>query len=111
SRFQVRSWAYTDRHVYTSTIEKLCKQALIKNHRREISAMTENDIADDLLDGMKAICRFLNIKERQGYELAETGRLPLFKLGDRKWQARKSTLRRHIESLESKGTAWGRAAS
>jgi hypothetical protein len=63
--------------------------------------MTEDDLADDLLDGMRAICRFLNIKERQGYELAETGRLPLFKLGDRKWQARKSTLRRHIQKLEA----------
>jgi hypothetical protein len=66
--------------------------------------MGDNDLGDDLLDGMTAICRFLNIKERRGYNLAETGRLPLFKLGDRKWQARKSTLRRHIESLETAET-------
>ena len=43
--------------------------------------MADNDLADDLLDGMSAICRYLNIKERQGYDLAEKGRLPLFKLG------------------------------
>jgi len=38
---------------------------------------------------------------RRTYELAEKKRLPLFKLGRRKWQARKSTLRRHIEGLDS----------
>jgi len=65
--------------------------------------MAEDDLADDLLDGMSEICRFLNMKERQGYDLAEKGRLPLFKFGDRKWQARKSTLRRHIEQLEAGG--------
>lgn len=48
--------------------------------------MADNDLADDVLNGMSAICRFLNIKERQGYDLAEKGRLPLFKLGGRKWQ-------------------------
>jgi len=67
--------------------------------------MADNDLADDVLNGMSAICRYLNIKERQGYELAETGRLPLFKLGGRKWQGRKSTLRKHIEGLEAKGAA------
>jgi excisionase family DNA binding protein len=63
--------------------------------------MAEDSLADDLLDGMSAICRYLNIKERQGYELAEKGRLPLFKFGGMKWQGRKSTLRRHIEQLEA----------
>jgi hypothetical protein len=63
--------------------------------------MADNDLADDMLDGMTAICRYLKIKTRQGYELAETGKLPLFKLGGKKWQARKSTLRRHIEKLEA----------
>jgi hypothetical protein len=66
--------------------------------------MADNDLADDLLDGMSAICRYLNIKERQGYDLAEKGRLPLFKLGGgrkSRWQGRKSTLRKHIERLES----------
>jgi excisionase family DNA binding protein len=67
--------------------------------------MADNDLADDVLNGMTEICRYLNIKERQGYELAETGRLPLFKLGGRKWQGRKSTLRKHIEGLEAKGAA------
>jgi hypothetical protein len=65
--------------------------------------MAEDDLADDLLHGMGAICRFLNIKERQGYDLAERGRLPLFKLGGKTWEARKSTLLRHIEQLEAGG--------
>jgi hypothetical protein len=65
--------------------------------------MAEDSLADDLLDGMSEICRYLKMKERQGYDLAEKGRLPLFKLGDRKWQGRKSTLRRHIEQLEAGG--------
>jgi hypothetical protein len=66
--------------------------------------MADNDLADDMLDGMTAICRYLRIKPRLGYQLAETGKLPLFKLGDPKkgtWRARKSTLRRHIEDLEA----------
>jgi hypothetical protein len=63
--------------------------------------MADDDLTSDILHGMRAICRFLSIKERQGYELAEAGKLPLFKLGDRKWQGRKSTLLRHVERLEA----------
>jgi excisionase family DNA binding protein len=63
--------------------------------------MAEDNLAEDLLDGMSEICRYLNIKERWGYELAEQGRLPLFKFGGRRWQGRKSTLLRHIQNMEA----------
>jgi hypothetical protein len=53
--------------------------------------MAEDELANDMLEGIPAISRFLNIKTRQGYALAEAGRLPLFKLGkDGTWRARKS---------------------
>jgi excisionase family DNA binding protein len=62
--------------------------------------MPDNDLAADFLDGVPAIAAFLGLPARRVYELAEKKRIPAFKLGDGKWQARKSTLRRHIESLE-----------
>lgn len=61
----------------------------------------ESDLASDLLDGVAEIAEFTGLPERRVYYLAERGLLPLFKMGDRKWQARRSTLRRHIESLEA----------
>lgn len=64
--------------------------------------MTDDDLTNDLLNGAEAIGAFLQQSPRQTYHLLETGKLPAFKLGDRKWQARKSTLRRHIEALEAK---------
>jgi hypothetical protein len=40
------------------------------------------DIAEDLLDGMKAISRFVGTSERRGFYLAEKGLLPgVFKQG------------------------------
>jgi hypothetical protein len=39
--------------------------------------------------------------ERRGYYLAERGLLPVFKVGERKWCACKSTLRQHIAELEA----------
>jgi hypothetical protein len=62
--------------------------------------MAENDLASDLLYGAPAIGAFLGLSVTQAYRLLEAGRLPGFKLADKKWRARKSTLRRHIESLE-----------
>jgi hypothetical protein len=38
---------------------------------------------------------------RRAYDWAEKRKIPVFKIGDRKWQARKSSLRRHIENLEA----------
>jgi excisionase family DNA binding protein len=63
--------------------------------------MLDNDLATDFLDGVSAIAAFLGLPTRRVYELAEKKRIPVFKFGEgKKWQARKSTLRRHIESLE-----------
>ena len=62
--------------------------------------MSDDDLANDLLDGMGPIARFLGVPERRAYDWAEKGKIPVFKIGERKWQARKSTLRRHIEDLE-----------
>lgn len=63
--------------------------------------MKDDDLAADLLDGIPAIAAFLGLPVRRTYELAEKNKLPLFKLGDRRWQGRKSTLKRHVESLET----------
>jgi excisionase family DNA binding protein len=63
--------------------------------------MKDDDLAADLLDGIPAIAAYLGLPVRRTYELAEKKKLPLFKLGERKWQGRKSTLRRHIEELDA----------
>lgn len=60
-----------------------------------------DDLADDLLSGVEAIAAFTGLKKRKIYYLAESGRLPVFKLDDRVWCARKSTLRKHIDNLEA----------
>ena len=62
--------------------------------------MANDDLAADLLDGIPAIANFLGLPVRRTYELAEKRKLPVFKIGDRKWQARKSSLRRHIDGLD-----------
>jgi hypothetical protein len=62
-------------------------------------AMENESLATDLLDGMPAIARSYGCSERRGYYLAENKLIPAFKVGE-KWCARKSTLKRHIESLE-----------
>ena len=59
-----------------------------------------NSLKDDLLDSVDAIAEYMNKSPRQTYYLLERGLLPAFKLGG-KWQARKSTLHRHIEQLEA----------
>jgi hypothetical protein len=64
--------------------------------------MADDDLKNDLLNGAEAIAAFLNQTERRIYHLLEMGKLPAFKLGGRKWQARKSSLRRQIEALEAK---------
>ncbi len=65
--------------------------------------MADDDLASDLLEGIPAIAAFLGLPVRRTYDLAEKKKLPLFKLGNRKWQGRKSTLRRHIEGLDARG--------
>ena len=59
-----------------------------------------DDLADDLMTGITPISKFLGWPPRKTYYEAEKGRLPLFKVGERIWCGRKSTLRRHIEKLE-----------
>jgi hypothetical protein len=58
--------------------------------------METEKLADDLLDGVKAIAAFTGLPERRVYYLAEKKKLPLFKIGDR-WAGRKSRLRRDLD--------------
>jgi hypothetical protein len=58
------------------------------------------DLAGDLLDGVPAIADFGGWKKRRTYYLLENKLIPAFKIG-KKWTARKSTLRRHLEGLEA----------
>jgi len=58
-------------------------------------------LANDLLDGVAAIAAFTGLPQRRIYHLAEKGLLPLFKMDERKWCGRKSTLRSYIEKLEA----------
>jgi hypothetical protein len=53
----------------------------------------------DLLSGAESIAAFLGIKPRRVYHLAETQRLPVFRLGATLC-ARKSTLVKWIERME-----------
>ena len=60
-----------------------------------------NDDSSDLLNGVNAIAQYLNLTPRQVYYLAESHSLPLFKYGGTgQWRGRKSTLKRHIDTLE-----------
>lgn len=63
--------------------------------------MAKENLADDLLTGVGAIAAFTGLTKREVYHLAPKGKLPVFKVGDRKWCARKSTLKAHIEKLEA----------
>ena len=62
--------------------------------------MEKDRLADDLLNGVAEIADFTGLTKRRVYYLVENGMLPVFKMGPRKWQARKSTLRQHIANLE-----------
>jgi hypothetical protein len=63
--------------------------------------MENEDLARDLLDGVPAIAAFTGWTERRVYYLAERGLIPVFKVSEGRWSARKSTLRRHVEKLEA----------
>jgi hypothetical protein len=67
-----------------------------------MEADMEEDLGNDLLNGVPEIARFTGLTPRRVYDLAERGLLPLFKLSERKWQGRKSTLRRYIRDLEAR---------
>lgn len=60
-----------------------------------------DNIADDLLEGMKAICRFTGHPERRGFYLAETGRLPGVFKQDGRWVGLKSKIREGYSRLAS----------
>jgi len=64
--------------------------------------METEALAADMLDGVAQISEFTGLTQRRVYYLAERGLLPLFKIGDRKWQGRKSTLRQHMAKLEAR---------
>jgi hypothetical protein len=53
----------------------------------------------DLLTGAEAIAAFMRVKVRRVYHLAETQRLPVFRIGSTLC-ARQSTLVRWIEDME-----------
>ena len=64
----------------------------------------ETTLADDLLDGMKAISSFLGQTERRAYYLAEKGLLDgVFKQGNR-WIGLKSVMR-EAYAKRSRGAA------
>jgi hypothetical protein len=58
----------------------------------------------DLLTGADAIAAFMGVKPRRIYHLAETQRLPVFRMGSTLC-ARRSTLLRWIEDMESSAGA------
>jgi hypothetical protein len=65
---------------------------------------SETSLADDLLDGMKAISQFLGHTERRAFYLAEKGLLPgVFKQGNR-WIGLKSVMR-EAYTTRSRGAA------
>jgi hypothetical protein len=84
---------------------KLKKTVTEVRDSQKTEPMQNENLADDLLDGVAAIAAFTGWPERRVYYLAERGLLPVFKMGERKWCARKSTLRRHIDALEARAVA------
>ena len=62
--------------------------------------MENEDLATDLLDGVPAIAAFGGWSQRRTYYLVENDLIPAFKIG-KKWAAKKSSLRRHLNELEA----------
>jgi hypothetical protein len=60
-----------------------------------------DDDSSDLLNGVNAIAKYLNLTPRQVYHLAEPRSLPLFKYGGTgQWRGRKLTLK-SVRALQS----------
>jgi hypothetical protein len=73
--------------------------------------LSEEKLADEILKGCPAIADYIGESPRQTYHLLETGQLPGFKMPNgREWRARKSTLNRHYERLDSNWRELGDAA-
>jgi hypothetical protein len=63
---------------------------------------SNGDLADDLLKGAKEIAAFSGFSERQVFYLVSTGALrSVFKVGPRKLCARRSSLLREVQALET----------
>ncbi len=58
------------------------------------------ELKDDKLKGAKAIAEFLGEDERRVFYMLEKNQIPGVKYGGL-WNARKSTLVKHIEKLEA----------
>ena len=58
----------------------------------------------EILDGAEAIANFLSLRKRTIYHLAETGAIPVFRLGS-KIMARKSTLLAWMDAQEQAALA------
>ena len=63
--------------------------------------MGKENLADDLLRGVKAIAEYSGLTEREIYHLAPKRKIPVFKMGDRIWCSRKSSWHRYVEKLEA----------
>ena len=50
-----------------------------------------SELADDLIDGMKSISKFIGTNERRGYYLAENGRIPGVWVEGGRWYGLKKT--------------------
>lgn len=61
--------------------------------------------ATDTLSGASAIAKWLGISDRKAFYLAETGKIPAYKLpGSRIWEMRKSTYLRRIIQCEAQAS-------
>ena len=56
-----------------------------------------NDLADDLIEGMKAISRFIGRPERRSFYLAEKGKIPGVWKEDGRYYGLKSKIREGYE--------------
>ena len=77
------------------------------NKQAEIASVAEPaELSEDILIGAEAISAFTGWKRRRVFHLAEKGEIPCFKVGGI-IHARKSTLIRWIEQMESRSMANG----
>ncbi|MGA3063793.1 MAG: DNA-binding protein [Methylocystis sp.] len=66
----------------------------------EMASAAPDTLRGDMLRGVREIASFLDLSERQAYNLVANGQLPgCFQLG-RIWCARRTTLIEHLRRLE-----------
>ena len=70
--------------------------------RLEAAGRNQDFLADDLLDGADQIADYTGWSRRRVFYLLEKGLIPALKVGKR-WTARKSSLKQHIEELDGGG--------